>query len=147
MTLPSSLPLNAFLTCCLGLAVVIAGCSSPASNAREPVSSMVTRTGTLATNVMQHPTIMGEASIDPESGAVIIADIAQLIVDLHDDSGATQQIIVTHPADMVVPTEAGRLIHLTGTTTTYDVGGAPGTKGEYTGQILQLHSWHYAEPQ
>lgn len=63
-------------------------------------------------------------------------------VPWRDDGG---QIIVTHPVAMVIPTETGRRIHPTGSISTYSPGGTPGTKGEYSGEVLALQAWHYAQ--
>ena len=97
---------------------------------------ITTRIGFLADNVMQHPLMF-----EPLTGK----RQPQFYFDVGDNSNSMNQIIVTYPDGMAIPTEHGKKIELKGTGTTISLGGKPKTKGSYSNGVLALESWRYVD--
>lgn len=101
-------------------------------------TNVVTRTGFLAVDVLQHP-IMATPSIDGSE------EEAEFYFDVGDTSDPGRQIIVVHPKSMKIPTERGRKIELKGTADRIAFkGGKVGNAG-YGNELFHLHSWKYLE--
>jgi len=101
-------------------------------------TNVVTRTGHLAVDVMQHP-IMASPSIDGSD------EEAEFYFDVGDKPGSGNQIIVVHPKEVNIPTEQGRKIELKGTAARISFkGGKVGNAG-YENEVFHLQSWRYSE--
>ena len=115
------------------LAVFLAGCTTETPESQNEV---VTRIGNLPEDVMQHPIVAESLSGEKQD---------QFYFDVDDRKNPVRQIIVVYPDGMAIPTESGRKIKLKGTVSTFAVGGVPGTRGEYTNEVLDLRNWEYLE--
>jgi len=89
---------------------------------------------------MQHP-------LDVAFDSRMMKPMSQFYFDVGDKTGTMNQIIVTYPDGMAIPTEHGRKIELKGTATAISLGGKPKTKGSYSNEVLALESWRYLAPQ
>ncbi len=123
------------------LAALLTGC---ATDQPDKKNHTVTRIGFLAESVMQHP-ISLPSLVETQSGKITIRQLEQFYFDIGERANPAYQIVVTYRPGMKIPSERGRKIELTGTVSTIDVGGPPGTKGEYKNEALTLHSWKYLE--
>lgn len=95
-----------------------------------------TRTGTLpGDTVLQHPVA---PSIDgsPKRNHYL---------DIREDGKVVGQIVVIYGDGVEPPTEHGRMIELTGAVQKVELGGPPGTKGEYRGEVIHVKSWRYVD--
>jgi hypothetical protein len=101
-------------------------------------TNIVTRTGYLAMDVMQHP-LMAAQSIDGRE------EEGEFYFDVGDKHGSGNQIIVVHPKKMKIPTEQGRKIELKGTADKISFqGGKVGNAG-YENEVFHVQSWKYLE--
>ena len=67
----------------------------------------------------------------------------QFYFDSSNQRAATNQIIIIFPDGMDIPAEPGRKVELKGVVAPISLVGRPGTKGEYSNEVLSMRSWKY----
>lgn len=133
----------------IDVVIKINSVSETPKNGQAPTGEFITETlectlvrvfSEYDTRVGYLPEFVGQHPIEARPGTE-----DQFYFDIGEKPRSNIQIIVTHPADMKIPTEHGRKIELKGIAESFSLGGEPGTKSGYGNTNLRLRSWKYVD--